>query len=155
MNAHACQRPSRRGFMMIELLVSIVLLSVFALVATRLFTWATRVTAEAPAAEGQILLFDSMLGQLRADAWSSPRIRTSGDRNIDLDDGAIRWAVQEDGCVTRTAGADTRAWRDVGQRVRFEPVDAGVIVRVLDRHGSVSDRILLSSEVGLLRRAMR
>ena len=155
MNAHARRRPSPRGFMMIELLVSIVLLSVFALVATRLFTWAMRVTAEAPAAEGQILQFDSMLEQLRADAWSSPRIRTSDDRNIDLNDGAIRWAVQDDGSVTRTAGADTRAWREVGHRVRFEPDDAGVVIRVLDRHGIVSDRILLSSEVELLRRATR
>ena len=50
-------RPGHsRGFMMIEMLAALILLTAFALVATRVFTWSMRVTAEAPAAEGQILL---------------------------------------------------------------------------------------------------
>jgi type II secretory pathway pseudopilin PulG len=156
MNGRVRQPPRRGGFMMFELLAAIILLGVFALVATRLFTWSMRVTAEAPQSEGQILLFDSMLEQLRDDAWTSANVRTIDERSIDVNDGAIRWAVGADGSVTRTStGGETRAWRAVGQRVRFEPDEAGVVVRVLDARGAAADRILLPSEVVLLRRTVR
>lgn len=156
MTSHMPREQLRRGgFMMIEMLAALILLTAFALIATRVFTWSMRVTVEAPAAEGQILLFDSMLAQLRADAWSSRSSRTIDQRSLELGDGAIRWAVRDDGSVARTSGHDTRTWREVGGRVRFAPADAGVIVRVLDRRGNLDDQVLLSSEVELLRRAMR
>jgi type II secretory pathway pseudopilin PulG len=144
-----------RGFMMIEMLAALILLTAFALVATRVFTWSMRVTAEAPAAEGQVLLFDSMLEQLRADAWSGASVRTTDDRTVSVSDGAVRWNVRDDGSVARRSGGETRTWLDMGARVRFEPDDAGLIVRVLDRRGNPSDRILLPSEVELLRRVGR
>ena len=141
--------------MLLEMLAAIILLTAFALVATRLFTWSMRVTVEAPQAEGELLLFDSMLEQLRADAWSGTSLRVADERNLEMSGGAVRWAVRVDGSVARTAGGDTRTWIGVGRRVRFEADDAGVIVRVLDRHGAPVDRVLMPGEVELLRRATR
>ena len=156
MNLREPQRQLRRGFMMIEMLAALILLTAFALVASRLFTWSMRVTAEAPAAEGQILVFDSMLEQLRADAWSGTSLRAADERSLEISGGAIRWAVDDDGTVARTADGEVRTWRDVGRRVRFEPPnEATVIIRVLDRHGKPSDRVLLSCEIELLRRSVR
>ena len=155
MTPHTRPATRRAGFMMIEMLAALILLTAFALVASRLFTWAMRVTAEAPAAEGQILLFDGMVEQMRADAWSASSVRAVNERRLDLDGGGVRWTVSEDGSAVRTSNGDTRTWRDVGARVRFEAGEAGALVRVLDRHGNVSDRIPLASELELLRRATR
>jgi len=149
------RRRNLRGFMLIEMLAAMILLTAFALVATRLFTWSMRVTAEAPQAEARILLFDSMLEQLRTDAWPSAGIRVIDERNLDMGDGAVQWAVRDDGSVSRTTNADTRTWLEIGNRVRFESDDGGVTVRVLDARGAPADRITVPSEVQLLRKAAR
>jgi type II secretory pathway pseudopilin PulG len=137
--------------MLLEMLVAIALLTAFALIASRLFTWSMRITAEAPAAEQQILLFESWLDDVRRDVWSAVQVRATDEFNLAADE--VRWTIRDDGSVERSAGGETRAWDGVGARVRFEADESGVIVRVLDRRGAPSHRIFLPSEITLLRRA--
>jgi type II secretory pathway pseudopilin PulG len=137
--------------MFIELLVALVLLTAFALVATRVFTSSMRVTVEAPLAEQQILAFDSMQQAMRADVCSAASVRVTDETHVMV--GGARWAVADDGAVVRTSGDAARTWPGVGARVRFESDDAGVVLRVLDRRGTPSDRILLVNELARLGRA--
>ena len=94
-----------------------------------------------------------MLEAMRADVWSAGTARVTDEKRVEA--GEVRWQVRDDGAVARTAGAETRAWPGVGARVRFEADDAGVVVRVLDVRGAVSDRILLVNEVARVGRAAR
>jgi type II secretory pathway pseudopilin PulG len=139
--------------MLIEMIAALILLTAFALVATRVFTWSMRVTAEAPLAEQQIHAFDSMLQALRADAWSASSVRTIDEKRVEA--GEVRWHVTDEGGIVRmaAAGGETRTWPGVGARVRFESDDAGIVVRVLDPRGVPSDRILLVNEPARLGRA--
>ena len=140
----------RRAFMLIEMIGALILLTVFALIATRLFTWSMRVTQEAPLAQQQIHAFDSMLEALRADVWAAGQVRVGDEQSVSV--GDVSWTVGDDGAVVQTAGDESRAWPGVGERVRFEVDDAGVVVRVLDRRGTVVDRVVVVSEVALIRR---
>ena len=140
-----------RGFMLLEMIAALILLTAFALVASQLFTWSMRVVREAPPAEEQLLSFDSMVEALRADAWSAERVQVEDERTVRV--GEVRWAVTDDGAVVRTARDESRVWPGVGTRVRFVADDAGVVVRVLDRGGAEAGRILVVSELQLLRRA--
>ena len=144
-------RRRRRAFMLLEMLAALILLTAFALVASRLFTWSMRVTQEAPLAEHQILAFDSMLEALRADVWSGADVRVPDEMHVEA--GEVRWRVEREGAVVRSVGSESRTWPGIGTRVRFETDGAGVIVRVLDPRGVTSDKILLVNELARLRRA--
>ena len=155
--------PGRqRAFMLYEMLAALALMTAFALVAARLFSTSMRVMDDAPRAQHQVLAFDSMLQALRADTWSAAEVTLLDERGVALSAGessTVRWTIDADGTVTRTpdapAGDGPRVWKGVGQSVRFDAMDAGLLVRVLDRKGNAADAIPLASEVTLLRRAER
>ena len=108
--------PGRRGMVMIEMLMVIILLSTFALVATRLFSASMRVIDEAPAAHDAVSRFEQVARVLRTDVWGASRIEVSaGGSLLTARAGAAppsQWQFDEDGLITRSRpGELPRHWR--------------------------------------------
>jgi hypothetical protein len=86
---------SRRGMMLIEMMVALLILTAAALVISRLHTSMLKFAVESPARERQTLTWDVTLNRLRADVWSAPRLIDVGAERlvIESDRGEVRWRI--------------------------------------------------------------
>jgi prepilin-type N-terminal cleavage/methylation domain-containing protein len=95
----------RRAFTLTELLYSLIVLSIAALISARLFSSSMRVIAYAPKAQEQRACIDRMSDVLRHDTWCATKISAPDPDSIELTNSkglVVRWRFSTDG-VTRTA----------------------------------------------------
>jgi hypothetical protein len=119
----------RRGMMLVEMLVLIILTSACILIASRLTTASYLQLHELPAIERSMAGSDNLLATLRSDAWGASKFDplprgvrlTSGGRTID-------WTVDDAGTVTRQAG-EPRSWREIAPGLAFQPQAAVLVIR--------------------------
>ena len=142
---------NRRGFMLIEILVALALLGVFALLATALFRGSMRATSEAPMRQDQMTRVAGLLDRIRDDAWRAGAMTVSGERTLVLDGGSdaeIRWEQPEHGVVTRSAaGEEPMRWQAVPGGLRFERRGSLTLARLDD-----GDEIVLQNFLELANR---
>ncbi len=113
---HTARAHRRQGWSLMELMLVLILLSVFSLIATRLYMQCFDVRAKALSSDNQAVMTDAMVNLLRADSWGAVSIDQIDTRNVRLtypDGSAIDWKVYEqdfDGqpqtCITRTVVRD-------------------------------------------------
>ena len=107
----------RRGaFMLLQMLITISLLSAFVIVADRVFRLSLLTTGRETVAAEDAARLDRALAALRADVWSASTVEMLSPTRLSA--GGAVWAVGEDGTLTRTAGAEVR--RFDGMPLRFE-----------------------------------
>jgi prepilin-type N-terminal cleavage/methylation domain-containing protein len=124
----------RCGFLMIEIMVALALLAVFALIASRLFTASIRVIGRSSQQIDAMVRFDGMMRALRADVWSAERIEEVADGSLRLRSpvaGDVRWTIDTEGRFTRTAaGEELRVFPSITPGARFARLGGAVAVVV-------------------------
>lgn len=99
------QRRRHPGFLLIEIIIAMALLTVFALLATRLFVSSMRSIEQSGEQINLVIRFDGMLRALRGDIWSGTSIgRVTHNALIvqTRDAGDVRWTIDPDGRITRS-----------------------------------------------------
>ncbi|HEV7299335.1 MAG TPA: hypothetical protein VGN72_08225 [Tepidisphaeraceae bacterium] len=124
------------GFMLIEMLITLVLFSTFALVAGRLFHTTFRTTHRVEVAHTAMSQWADASLQLRQDVWGARDITVANPQRCEIRlsgaDTAI-WEATESGELQRTLkrnGEPTspRRWNDLQRTTTFERDDAGLAV---------------------------
>src|SRR6185369_2617877 len=98
------RRPG--GYLLVEMLMALTLLVMFALIVTQLEGVAGKLIKQTEREEPALASFDGAVRQLRADAWASPALSVTGDTlRMEQPDGrAESWAFDQAGrSLTRTA----------------------------------------------------
>jgi type II secretory pathway pseudopilin PulG len=106
-----------RGFLLIEMIAAIVLLTAFALVAAPLFNETMHVIERAPAAQDAMTRFESVSETLREDAWGARKFSEVGTDSVRIDlpnEAAVRWQIDSNGDIERLQGGEQRRWIGVG-----------------------------------------
>ena len=104
---------ARRGIMLIEMLVALILLSAFAVVATRLFYASYKLSAQAAEAHDANGIADLALWHLRTDAWAATKIESTIPQTalLTMPDGVtVTWTI-EGKDLLRRAGNENDRWR--------------------------------------------
>jgi type II secretory pathway pseudopilin PulG len=128
----------RGGYLMIEMLLLLLILSVFALISARLFTSVMKLNYNASQAHTRTVRFDSAMRMLRADAWTASEM-SAANQVVTLkmaEGGAVDWSVDKDGTIVRTSRAggkeDVLRWSaDVGG-ISLAVEGPRVVVRIPD-----------------------
>ena len=100
-----------RAFTMVEMLLALILIGVFALSATKLFSATMKLSRNTAAAQNTAASFNSALAALRADVWRARKIETL-DRGIvilTLADMQVQWSIDEQIMRSKESG-DQRVW---------------------------------------------
>ena len=137
----------RRGMMLFELLIVIMLLGVFGLVASRAFVATMTLNHQVGVVHTQTMRFDAAMRAMRADVWGAPEMHARDGRIAmrSSDGQAIEWSVERDGTIVRT-GKDTERWPVgvSGIAMRVEGVEA--IVTVPDTRQGRGSELRLASQ---------
>lgn len=149
-------RPTRRGFVLIEMLAVLALLAAFGIVSAKLFTSLMRQMRTTAAAQSVAGRLDSALSTLRTDVWSATQLQAQ-DTTLILTTGAhtVTWLADDKGNLSRTeTGAapvtsDTRRWDNLPARLSFAVNGTVVSVHVTESDGH-SDTLPLLSEAATL-----
>jgi len=119
---------------MIEILVALGLLTVFALLATRLFVASMRTIDQSSQRIDTLIRFDGMMRALRADVWSATAIDRVTENTLIVktgDAGTVRWTIGPHGELTRTAnGQAARTFTLPVSGANFAQLGAAVVVVV-------------------------
>lgn len=157
------RHTNRRAFGLLEMLMVLVLLSVFSLISARLF-WtmmqAMRRTQEAGTA---ISRMDAAMRVLRADVWDAREMKKGDGGALLIRRGQedwITWWTDEDRALVRRMGKTEKGtgaekspesrWPEIGERLRFEPGGSMLVVRTDAGAGGPVDEQAFISQVQLL-----
>ena len=102
----------RRGILLLEMMIAIVLLSAFAIVATRLFFSSVKLSTQAAEARDATQRADLALWHLRTDAWTSTKIESTDAHTAVLtlsDNSTVTWTI-EGKDLLRRAGEQNDRW---------------------------------------------
>jgi hypothetical protein len=89
---------------MIELLMLILILSVFGLIASRLFVSVMKLNYNASQVHTRTVRFDSALRMLRDDVWTASDVTSANGVSLKtFDGGQVDWSVDQDGAIVRIA----------------------------------------------------
>jgi type II secretory pathway component PulJ len=135
-----------RGFTLTELLAAIPCLVVVSVIGTQLLRDVVRVDASSAEASNYFSRSDAAVDRLRRDMWGCHGIRVSGGKEVRLTvdgEGDIFWKIEKDGTVTRTEGAATMKWEEVGKGWSFSLRDVYLVV-VADLGGGNQEMVLMS-----------
>jgi Tfp pilus assembly protein PilX len=102
----------RRGFLLVNVLVVLMLLGAFTLAATRVFRLSILSTQSASWEQERSLRLEQALRMLRADVWQASAVKSVQPNQLQLTtaDLAVQWKIDADGNLTRTAGKDAQSW---------------------------------------------
>jgi len=145
------QRPNslQRAFTMIEIIMSLALLTIFFAAAGQVFHSSVMLSYDAPRLSNQASRIDSAVFQLRRDVWNSSRIAAS-PQSVDLswpDGTTTAWKI-DGGSLTRTdARGQTESRPAVGNDWSFST--DGVSLTISD---GTAAPILLASQILLSER---
>jgi hypothetical protein len=148
------------AFVLIEMIITLGLFTIFSFVAFRLVSTTLRIGSEVNRAEIVHLSFDDALANLRRDVWSAVAVdvRGPGGVTISLGDSgdSATWTVAADGSLVRTAGPigaypERRSWAAAGEGAAFGSDPAGLVLELRRRgHDSgtyhLFSQLLLASE---------
>lgn len=138
----------RRGFSLLLLLVSLVLIGAFSLVFVRTFALSMQSTRAASKAEIQTVRLDDLLAALQRDVWRATTIRADGGQlTLRIDGQDVTWNASDQSI--QRGGTPQRRWDNLELRLRFAGHPAGVELVIADLRGvELSRRILASANVG-------
>ena len=137
------------GFTTIEMLFVVILISVFALSAAKLFHATMTLSRNTAAAHNSTVSFDALLSALRADVWRARRIEDAGAGAVKLTlaDAQVQWSVGES--IVRSEGGRDRVWTPPpGLSIAAD--EQRVIVRVAG-----GDEVWLASQILLVEEMIR
>src|SRR5258705_286952 len=107
----------RRGVLMIQMLITIVLISAFVIVADRVFRLSLLTTAKVSADEEESIRLERALGALRADVWGASAVKIVTPSRLSIDDRVV-WEVDPEGELLRREGGAARRFGPL--RLTFE-----------------------------------
>jgi|GEM_PF-4308289 len=143
---------AHRGFMLIEMMIVLSLLAIFAVAATRLMVLCIRVPKQVGQKRDQIVRFDLAMGRLRQDIWRASTLRCIDAHTLQIQspgDPEVTWEAY-DGQISRSAAhSSTKEQWNLGADVSFVSRSAGVEVDIQEPTG-VLDQIDMSSQAMLL-----
>lgn len=148
---------SRRGFMLIHMLLAIALFTIFSLAAYRLIRLSLRISADVGRLEDHHLRHDAAFTRLREDVWGAVAIEPVGKKTLRVRKSkqeTVTWSVDTEGALMRSeanrGGYPTRqSWPGVGENISLR-VDGPTVSIVLPGRGDTTDRtVLLVSQVML------
>ena len=124
--------PRRRGFLLMEMIVVVLMMVTFTMVLAGLFVVAYRAQVDSVRRDTLLHRVDSVVGTMRRDVWGAREI-VFADGHLDLKVGAkkkVRWETSEENRLTRKETEEgeaqfTQTW------VELPGVDA------VDVHGSL------------------
>jgi prepilin-type N-terminal cleavage/methylation domain-containing protein len=108
----------KRAFTMIEIIISLSLLTIFFGAAGELFRSTVILSSEGPSLSNRSSQIDSVLFQLRKDVWNSSQIAVSKPASADLDssDEKISWTITPNGNIIRTdSQGQSEEWKKVAE----------------------------------------
>lgn len=151
----AVRAAGRRGFFLLEMMIVLALLAVFALIVTQLLMNASRLGWQAEADHDRILRLDAMTRRLRQDVWGAGRVEPAdGGIRLTISDSTVMWAVAGNEVTRSVLEGDqlrpTDRWPDLGGRVSFAPAAQGVDLALKDDKGQPREHVHLPSQVLLL-----
>jgi type II secretory pathway pseudopilin PulG len=144
------RRP--RGFLMIEMIAAIVLLTAFALIAAPLFNETMHVIERAPGAQDSMTRFESASQTLREDAWGARAFSSVGPNAVEINlpsNANIRWQIDPDGDIERQQGDEQRRWSGVGASAVLEAAGPWVVLRSTARAADAQSEICCTSVLQL------
>ncbi|HEY8668604.1 MAG TPA: prepilin-type N-terminal cleavage/methylation domain-containing protein [Tepidisphaeraceae bacterium] len=138
MNQTETHLRRQRGFTLIEMLATLVLLTAFALIGARLFTAAMRLIHSAQAGHTAMMQSESALRRLRADAWAATKIE-AGPQSVTItrmDGSVVQWKAQQAALSRAVEGNEERAihWQDAGAPLQFISDGRSLVVQSRDEH---------------------
>ena len=142
---------SRRGFMLLELLVVLILFAAFALVASTLYTSIWRLMYNATQAQTSGTRLESATGMLRRDVWNAQTIVQNNTKlklTIPGQTQPLVWSIAADGTWTRSGDGEQR-WPVGLNDVSFVVHDPEIIVHIPDLRQQRGDDIRLVSQLRL------
>lgn len=137
---------SRRGFMLIEMFLTLTLCSLFLLISARLFVATFTTLHEAPLQANQILQLEQIRKRLGSDMWSAVNIRCPDDSSLLLLDATgvlTTWQRLDDGSIRRTRLDEQARWTDA-LPVNFDAAGATIRISHKDRAWSFTSQVLIA-----------
>jgi prepilin-type N-terminal cleavage/methylation domain-containing protein len=103
MSSRKC--TNSRGFALIELMLVLGLLAVFAVVATRVIVISLKTMAQSGDQHDQIVRFESAMSSLRRDAWSARQISSADPQAVSITnaDGTVTWSIEKNALVRKSS----------------------------------------------------
>jgi len=151
------RRRKRRGFSLIELLCTIILLGAFAIIAGRLFNSTFHLYYDTAEAQNQTASIDGALTWLRADVWSAKRIDVSDPHKATMtmpDNRVIIWTIHADDLL-RNEG-DTNEKMHAPPKATFATDGVALTLHVAPAANvSAVDEIQMPSEMNVLEKLTR
>lgn len=139
------------GIALVEMLFVIMLLGVFAVIATSIFRTSMNVLHRFQVDDNALRGVDSALSRLRGDVWSASQLSAeNGVLTIQQSEGSVRWTMKDDWLVRSTTvdGRErTQRWPVAPLALGWEVDAAGVLVQVIDQRRSTTSPIRLVSQV--------
>lgn len=148
---------SRRGFMLIHMLLAIGLFTIFSLAAYRLIRLSLRISADVSRLENHHLRHDASFARLREDVWGAVAIGPVGKKGLRIRKPGretVTWTADSEGALVRseaTRGSypKRQSWPGVGENILLR-VDGPTVSITLPGRGDTTDRtVLLVSQVML------
>ncbi len=143
MKRHAAAiHPRRRAFSIMEMLGVLMMLSIFLLLASQLFSRATGVIGRSHAAIEQHQTAQGMFRLLRQDMWHARDVAVDGETKLTLttpEGETVTWTIDRPNTLLRNVKppGDARArnsqWSLSTERLRFEWRQAALVVRDEER----------------------
>jgi prepilin-type N-terminal cleavage/methylation domain-containing protein len=146
-----------RGFMLVELMVVISLLAVFALVATKVLVLSINVPHEVGKKRDAIVRFDSVVTRLRDDVWTASAIQSPDPRTLEIHSNtgpAITWKIEENGIRRMTPDSPAGQHWSLTEKLQFTAEGPAVTLTVNDDPDTVGKIQMLSQRM-LLAEAAR
>jgi prepilin-type N-terminal cleavage/methylation domain-containing protein len=122
---------SRRGFTLAEILLTLFLLSVFALVASEVFGSVFGAFREGEKAQSQTSAYSEATAQLRKDVWGASGIGVVDAVHVRLahhEGDQINWTIDPDGNLVRAANANPPTHWATGMKLSFEKDQAALVL---------------------------
>ena len=113
---------NRRGFTLIETVVSLIILANLAVLGTELLRTSFRVMNQSVASQELVTRLNSAIGQLRVDAWNAKSFSSTNDQSLHIETGqgaAVDWSVDAGDLIRRAANGQRR-WIGVGSDSLFQ-----------------------------------
>ncbi|MCL2640114.1 MAG: hypothetical protein FWD53_04650 [Phycisphaerales bacterium] len=137
-----------RGIMLMELLATLVLLAVLAVLVGQIFITSVNTMQNATKRENLLLRTDAAISLLRRDTWSAEKITIAESNHVNLNMPSgelISWQTAG-ATLSRTANAQTQSWSDLPE-IHFSSDGPTLTLRIQN------DSLTLISQTMLQRRS--
>ncbi len=113
----------RRGMMLYEVMIGVILMAAFATLAVEVIRSSLRVSRDASEAAGLNARFDGAVAQLRRDVWSAAKITAANPTTLNIEvpnAKPITWTVTKEAALVRSLESERQAWPEVAAGITFE-----------------------------------